>query len=205
MTSSPITSWNWKPSSISTGAGEEWPSAWRCSSGIFQKALDDYIEGRIDERQFLKESEYFTRWGYDYHLYRQIPPVCEVGKNPCPSLNGRARNDREDLPGRPRIPVEEETRLIPSRWLLRRRLRKRLKDIFMSTKISERATSISLSGQILWMRPCRNDRSIPEGRAREYQIVFLAGEGHLAYARVSRRRRKENGVDYAILLNDVDV
>ena len=44
-------------------------------------------------------------------------------------------------------------------------------------------------------------------RARpEYQIVVLAGEGHLAYGSgIPKRTKRRNGVDYAILLNDVDV
>ena len=28
----------------------------------FQPALDDYIAGKIDEKEFLKKSEYYLRW-----------------------------------------------------------------------------------------------------------------------------------------------
>ncbi|QAR34145.1 PDZ domain-containing protein [Geovibrio thiophilus] len=38
----------------------------------FQKVLDDYIEGVIDERMMLKQTEYYKRWRYDYHLYKPI-------------------------------------------------------------------------------------------------------------------------------------
>ena len=36
----------------------------------FQKAIDDYIAGNITEKEFLKQTQYFKRWGYDYNLYR---------------------------------------------------------------------------------------------------------------------------------------
>ena len=38
----------------------------------FQSVLDRYIAGEIDERTFLRETEYYKRWRYDYRLYRPI-------------------------------------------------------------------------------------------------------------------------------------
>src|ERR1700683_3950275 len=35
----------------------------------FQKQVDDYIAGRIPEDEFLRTTEYFSRWGFDYRLY----------------------------------------------------------------------------------------------------------------------------------------
>jgi len=38
-----------------------------------QQALDDYINGNInDENEFIKRSRYFSVWGFDYRLYRDI-------------------------------------------------------------------------------------------------------------------------------------
>jgi len=38
----------------------------------FQKHLDDYVEGRIDEATMLERTEWKQRWGYDFGLYRPI-------------------------------------------------------------------------------------------------------------------------------------
>src|SRR5215475_11975143 len=38
----------------------------------FQADLDAYLAGKIDEREFLKRTEYFDRWGFDFRLYRPI-------------------------------------------------------------------------------------------------------------------------------------
>jgi len=32
----------------------------------FQPVVNDYLDGRIDERTFLKKTEYFSAWGYQY-------------------------------------------------------------------------------------------------------------------------------------------
>ena len=38
----------------------------------FQAVLDRYIDGLIDERQMLHDTEYYRRWGFDYRLYRPM-------------------------------------------------------------------------------------------------------------------------------------
>jgi uncharacterized iron-regulated protein len=38
----------------------------------FQPQVDDYIAGRIPENEFLRATEYYKRWGYDYRLYAPI-------------------------------------------------------------------------------------------------------------------------------------
>ncbi|MCK5193025.1 MAG: ChaN family lipoprotein, partial [Desulfobulbaceae bacterium] len=38
----------------------------------FQKVVNDFLSGRIDEHKFLLKSEYFKRWRYDYNLYKPI-------------------------------------------------------------------------------------------------------------------------------------
>ena len=55
----------------------------------YQKELDDYISGMIDEKSFLKKSEYFKRWGFDYNLYREILLFAHENKIPVIALNIR--------------------------------------------------------------------------------------------------------------------
>src|ERR1019366_3747554 len=38
----------------------------------FQPQVDDYIAGRTTEREFLRATEYYQGWGYDYRLYAPI-------------------------------------------------------------------------------------------------------------------------------------
>jgi aminopeptidase N len=174
----------------------------------FQKTLDDYIEGKTDERQFLKESEYFTRWGYDYHLYRQILQFAKSEKIPVVALNARQEIIDKAFQGGLDSLSDEETKLIPSQMdFSDGAYRERLKDVFHEHK-DHRTSRFDFfyQAQILW------DETMSESidrflRARpEYQMVVLAGEGHLAYGSgIPKRTKRRNGYDYAILLNDVDV
>lgn len=55
----------------------------------FQSALDDYIAQRIDEAQMLRATEYFSRWGFDYRLYRPIMQFAREQGIPVIALNAR--------------------------------------------------------------------------------------------------------------------
>lgn len=52
-----------------------------------QAALDAYVKGDIDERQFLKDAEYFKNWGYDYRYYRDILQYARQHRLPVIALN----------------------------------------------------------------------------------------------------------------------
>lgn len=54
-----------------------------------QPALDKYTLGveEIDERTFLKESDYYNVWGYDYRYFREILRFARENKLPVIGLN----------------------------------------------------------------------------------------------------------------------
>lgn len=53
----------------------------------FQKVIDGYFQGTLDEEAFLKASEYKQRWGYDWSLYRPIVEFCRHNQLPLGALN----------------------------------------------------------------------------------------------------------------------
>ena len=53
----------------------------------FQKYLDDYIAGRIDEREMLRKTEYFNRWRVDYRLIQPIFAYAREKHIPLLALN----------------------------------------------------------------------------------------------------------------------
>ena len=52
-----------------------------------QPALNDYIQGRTTEREFLKASRYFEVWGYDWRFYREIFNFARRHQIPVMGLN----------------------------------------------------------------------------------------------------------------------
>jgi aminopeptidase N len=174
----------------------------------FQGAVDDYIAGRIGEREFLKKTEYFKRWRFDYNLYRPILQFARGEKIPVAALNIRteivekvARHGLDSL-------SEEERKFIPRQMdFSDEAYRDRLREIFREHKdFPGRNFDFFYQAQILW------DESMAESidsflkTNPDHQMVVLAGAGHLAFGSgIPRRTARRNGLKYAILLNDAEL
>lgn len=53
----------------------------------FQAQVDDYIAGRTPENEFLRATEYYQHWGYDYRLYAPIFRYAREQRIPVRALN----------------------------------------------------------------------------------------------------------------------
>jgi uncharacterized iron-regulated protein len=61
----------------------------------FQGPLDDYVAGRIDEREMLRRTEYFTRWSFDYTFYAPLWRFCREHGIRVVALNADAAISRK--------------------------------------------------------------------------------------------------------------
>lgn len=173
----------------------------------FQGKVDDYVEGRIDERQFLKGTEYFKRWSFDYNLYRPILLFARSEKIPVLALNQKKEIvDKVFRQGMDSL-SEEERKSVPARMdYSDEAYRKRLVEAFEEHESSgTERFDFFYQAQILW------DETMAESIARFFeshpheQAVVLAGSGHLEYGSgIPKRAARRMGGDYAIILNDVD-
>ncbi len=170
----------------------------------FQNIVDQYIAGDIDEQELLRQSEYFTRWQYDFRLYAPILRYARAHRIPVIALNlptevTRAVSERglNALPPRLR------------RWLPRTldrsnmRYEARLREIYAAHPQSEHADFERFySAQLLW------DEGMAQ-RAAAYlhahpgtRMVILAGSGHLAYGDgIPARLQRQTGATSAIVLS----
>ncbi|MEA5463318.1 ChaN family lipoprotein [Leptothoe sp. PORK10 BA2] len=53
----------------------------------FQSVLDQYIAGEITEAELIEQSEYETRWGFDWELYAPILRYAQSNQIPLIALN----------------------------------------------------------------------------------------------------------------------
>lgn len=53
----------------------------------FQEVLDRFVAGEIDEAQMLRQSEYFSRWRFDYRLYKPILDYARANRITLVALN----------------------------------------------------------------------------------------------------------------------
>lgn len=167
----------------------------------FQKILDQYISGELDEKELILQSEWMQRWRFDYRLYRPILAYAREQHIPVIALNitseivskvsksgieGLSEDERSKVPSQ--IDYSDKT------------YRERLKVIYDKHAHKDKQSfDRFLQVQLLW------DEGMAE-RAAEYlkanqqtQLVVLAGVGHLAYGsgipqRVNRRVQGEMAI-----------
>jgi uncharacterized iron-regulated protein len=56
----------------------------------FQQHLDDYVAGRIPEREMLRRTEYFERWRFDHTMYAPLWQLCRANGVRIVALNAEA-------------------------------------------------------------------------------------------------------------------
>lgn len=174
----------------------------------YQKVLDDFIAGRLYERDFLKKSEYFKRWRFDYNLYKPILDYCREHKIPVVALNVRRElTEKVSKEGIDSLSNEEKKEIPPDMDLSDDEYRKRLKEVFDQHGSRGRGKfDFFYQAQVLWDESM--SRSVDEflKKRRGTQMVVLAGGGHLAFGSgIPKRTFRRNGHTYVIILNDVDI
>jgi uncharacterized iron-regulated protein len=170
----------------------------------FQRVLDDYIAGTIDEKEFLKKSEYFTRWSFDYNLYREILLYARAFKIPVVALNIRRELvGKVSKGGILALTREELAELPPDMDFTDNEYRQRLRESFQRhVHNGERNFDFFYQSQVLWDETMAHTLDAFMRQNPDYQVVVIAGGGHMAFGSgIPRRSHRLNGFDYAVVLN----
>jgi len=78
----------------------------------FQDGIDRYIRREIDEKEFLRRSEYAKRWSVDWALYRPIVEFCRRNGVPIAALNApKELTDRVSRVGYEKLTEGEKKKL----------------------------------------------------------------------------------------------
>jgi len=72
------------------GAGVPFALGFEMFQTPFQSALTGFALGSIDERELIIDSEYATRWGYDFGFYRPLLELAQEYGLPALALNAPA-------------------------------------------------------------------------------------------------------------------
>lgn len=170
----------------------------------FQPQVDDYIAGRTTEKEFLRTTEYFQEWGYDYRLYAPIFRFAREQGIPVRALNvptdlvsavarlgtaGLTAQQRASLPAE-MAPADED-------------YRGRLRQAFEAHGSAKpHAFDHFVEAQLVW------DESMAASAAAwltanpDRRMVVLAGSGHLAFGSgIPKRLERRTHAAYAIVLN----
>jgi aminopeptidase N len=150
-----------------------------------QAALDAYVAGEIDEPRFLKESNYFANWSFDYRLYREIIDFARHHRLPIVALNlERGITSKVFREGGISALSEEERRQIPAdRDLALPHYRQRLQGAFRmhdSDSMGAEADNFSgfLQAQSLWDEQMATRIAEFLGNNPDHRLLAVVGQGH---------------------------
>ncbi|WP_293443481.1 ChaN family lipoprotein [Persephonella sp.] len=173
-----------------------------------QNVIDRYLRGEIDEKTFLKESEYYKAWKYNYHLYRPIIQFCKEKGVPIIALNADRDIVRKvSQKGIESLSKEEIKKLPEDMDFVNFGYIEYLKDIFAehgSSVTKKKKFSSFLQSQIIWDETMAQTASKYITKNPDRKLIILAGGGHIRYrygipSRVERRTG-EKGL--TILMDD---
>lgn len=169
----------------------------------FQRHLDDYVAGNISEQDMLRLTEYFSRWQFDYRLYRPVLRYAREAGLKLLALNVPAeltrKVGRQGLEG---LDAEERAEL-PEIREAGEAYRERLRSVYEQHPEGGGSFEYFVQAQLLW------DEAMAERAAqllRRYPgrpMVVLAGSGHVAFGDgIPARLKRRVDVDVAVVVND---
>ena len=169
----------------------------------FQNVMNEYLSGNIGEKEFLKRTEYFKRWQFDYNLYREIIEYARAKNIPVIALNlwaeiikkvatdgldGLTQTERGELPASMDMSDEE--------------YRESLEEVFKQHRSLENKNFDNFyQSQILWDETMAQTIDEFLGKNPGYQMVVLAGTGHIMYdSGIPKRAFRLNGREYTTII-----
>ncbi len=150
----------------------------------YQKALNDYMAGEIDERTFLKESQYFNNWGYDYNLYKPIIDYVKSKGIPLIALNiDKHITNKVSKQGIDSLTAEEKQQIPSAMDLSNGTYRHDLYQVFLlhQKRFGHQNFDYFLQTQAIWDETMAQTASQFLTDNPDSKLIVLAGNGHVMY------------------------
>ncbi|MFQ6758540.1 MAG: PDZ domain-containing protein [Deltaproteobacteria bacterium] len=174
-----------------------------------QPVLDRYVAGELNEREFLKQSEYFSKWGYDYRFYREIINFARRHRLPIVALNQeKAIVNKVFKEGTAALTAEELAKIPADRDLTIPGYRERITEVFtMHGSHGGKPEQVNgfFQAQALWDETMAESVTSFLAAHPERRMVVLAGQGHTdkATAIPPRVARRLSAIRQAVILNSM--
>jgi len=171
-----------------------------------QPVLDRYVAGELNEKEFLKRSGYFSKWSFDYRLYREIINFARHNKLPIVALNQEKEIvSKVFKEGASALTAEDLAKIPADRDLTIPGYRERITDVFAMH--GQHSTPEQINGffqaQALWDETMAESVTTFLTTHPESRMVVLAGQGHTdkATAIPPRVARRLPTIRQAVILN----
>jgi len=172
----------------------------------FQRIIDEYLDGNIEEMEFLKQTEYFKRWKFDYNFYREIIDFARAKGIPVIALNLSSEIIKKvSSEGLDALTDVEKEEIPKDMDMSDDKYRTMLKTVF-SQHGTKRIGNFDYfyQSQILWDETMAHAAAAFLKENTDYQLVILAGVGHIMHGYgIPKRLYRLNGKDYVTLTPDI--
>lgn len=177
----------------------------------FQSALDDYLAGDITEAELVEQSEYETRWGFDWEFYAPIVRYAKDNQIPVIALNTPTEATRQVAREGLESLDENLLKYVPPIAELDTTNEAYRASVAQVFGAHGHGSSLNFenffAAQVLWDETMAESVVMQLEKEPERQMVVLAGEGHIAfdYGIPSRVERRLPEIDQAsVRLSTVD-
>lgn len=179
----------------------------------FQEIINQYIAGNITEAEFIQKSEFKTRWGFDWELYAPILRFAKQKQIPVLALNTPSEITRkvsregvEKLTNLEKQAIPPITEIRTDNIAYRQMVLKSFEQHQTGGHGNSNSANRFFLAQVLW------DETMADSIAKffkanpDYQVVVLAGLGHVVYgygipSRVERRIQDKEFIQRSVLLS----
>lgn len=173
----------------------------------FQNTVNDYIFGNISEKKFLKKTEYNKRWGYDYSLYKPLIDFAKTNNVPVIALNIESEIIKDiSNKGISKLHASDLNKLPKHINFTDKNYRQFLYEIFKDhPNQNKKSFQKFYSIQLVWDEYMAERIDSFLRQNKEYQVVILAGNGHIVHGYgIPQRLFMRNKIEYIAVLNDVE-
>lgn len=149
----------------------------------FQPVLDRYLNHEIDFQTLLRDSEYFSRWGYSPRLYQPILEYARAQQLPLVALNIASEITRQIAVGGLKALNEDDRAQLPKDFDTRNvAYKERLQAIYFEhDHAREDGFQNFYEAQLAWDEGMAQAIDTDVEAHPESRWVVLVGAGHLAY------------------------
>jgi uncharacterized iron-regulated protein len=175
----------------------------------YQKTIDDYFAGRIDERTFLKKSKYFSKWGYDYNLYKPIIDYLKQQNIPLVALNIEGDITRQVAREGMHSLKDKDKKQLPSALdFSNQQYRNDLEQVFTLHGDQQDIQDFNyfFQAQTLWDEGMAESAQQFLNAHPEHKLVIMAGNGHVRHKYgIPERLYRRNHEPFTVIVQDEEI
>lgn len=175
----------------------------------FQKWVSDYVAGDIDEDRMRARTEWSSRWGFDFALYRPILEYARDNRLPVYALNARDEITRGVARGGLDSLDEADRAAVPELVLDHAEHRAEIQAVFDEHGMGHGKMTFEnfYTAQVIWDETMAHEVALELSKpGAPKRIVVLAGGGHIRKGygipgRAARRGAKPWVSVYPVMAN----